>query len=396
MRSHGARNPTKGDVLGISKLEQFLKTNTEWVDRLVLDKPHLAFLKTWQNPFTIDTAGALHPAGMEQLYQIARRFRDGILKDLVDERGYVPHRHRFSSSAVDRTLKSAQIWSTGFFYDDAAAKDFLGANLDIDSAPKSEDWALRFFEACENFRLADKAGSHGLEFDLFRETIIEEEGGVQDAFLERLGDFGVDLDKSHIAAMYRLCVFESSLNNTETGFCSLFEASDLEAYEYLKDLSHYWSRSHGNSFGSSLAAPLLSRIIDKYEHIVESEADYETIGVVKEEDVVSFMFGHAETVIPLLSLMGLYKDQQHWRHDTPKEEREQRTFKTSKISPFSANVAILLYRCEGAESEPHIRVLHNEKDVTVPGCSDTMCPWAEFKQALAHVKEIDVVSQCKI
>jgi len=398
-RSHGARNPSNVDAFAISKLEDFLNTNKAWVNQLVSATPHLEFLKTWRNPFKLETAGDLHPTGMEQLYQIAKRMREGVLRELVDERGYVPHRHRFSSSAVGRTLKSAQVWSTVFFSDDTS-KDMLGVNLQIDTTPTADDWALRFFEACESFYLADQTGAHHFEFDLFRETAFEKDGGLYDAFLERLGEHDSGLDKSHILAMYQLCVFESTLDNTETGFCSLFEAKDIDAYDYLKDLSHYWSRAHGNPFGKSLAAPLLKQIIGKYDKMVDLEMEGQTEGnpVIKsaqEGEAVSFMFGHAETIIPLISLMGLYEDSHHWKHDSPKETWMQRMFKTSEISPFSANVGFLLYECDGGD--PYIRVQHNEKDVTVPGCSGTICPWAEFKRALAHVQDISNLSaRCRL
>ena len=61
-------------------------------------------------------------------------------------------------------------------------------------------------------------------------------------------------------------------------------------------------------------------------------------------------FAHAETVMPFFVILGLYKDVFVLRHDTPRQTRESRMWKTSDICPFQANIALYRTLCNGTES----------------------------------------------
>ncbi len=56
-------------------------------------------------------------------------------------------------------------------------------------------------------------------------------------------------------------------------------------------------------------------------------------------------FAHGETIMPLLSLLGLYKDKEPPTKNNF-HRQHQRQFKGSRICPFSANVAFVLYHCD--------------------------------------------------
>lgn len=371
----------------MSKLQEYLHNNPAIVESMVQANPKLKFLKTWKNPYANLTPGSLHPTGMEQLYEIAVRLRNGELKDLVDSRGFVPHRHRFTSSETPRTTQSAQVWSVGFFHD-SEHKDALGEQLSIRYSPKATDWILRFFEACEKFRHEDDQGLYHKEHELFREAFIDGEGGIADSVLARLGLSETKFDKKHVFALYRLCAFEASLDGLDEGFCSIFNADELEAFEYYKDLSFYWARSHGNGLGKTLAAQLLKSILLDLDGLVEKNAMKSG-----EPEVAHFMFGHAETLVPLVSLLGLFDDGIEWRHDMPREDWIARNFKSSHIVPFSANIGLLLHRCG---EDYFIRVLHNEKELVIPGCNSVLCPFNEFKEMFEEVLSTDLEEICTI
>lgn len=329
---------------------------------------------------------ALHPTGMEQLYEIGRRLRDGELRSLVDTRGYVAHRHRFTSSETSRTKQSAQVYSTGFFYDDENGKEVLGEGLSINSVPKSEDWAMRFFEACEKFESEDSSGAYHVEHDLFRESAFEKEGTIADAVLTRLGLANAGFNKKHVEAMHQVCSFETSLSNVNDRFCSVFTEDEMDAFEYHRDLAFYWSRSHGNGLGKIIASKLLASILSNFDSLVD-----ETIMRSGEPEVAHFMFGHAETLVPLLSLVGLFNEGIEWRHDTPKDVWLARNFKSRDVTPFSANFGLLLYRCD---DEYYVRALHNEIQVHIPGCDAPLCPYQDFKNLFSDIINTDLHGQC--
>ena len=60
-----------------------------------------------------------------------------------------------------------------------------------------------------------------------------------------------------------------------------------------------------------------------------------------------FYFGHAESLVPVLAVLGLFHDRQPLRADTFDDPSlaEARKFRTSAFVPFSANVAFVLHDC---------------------------------------------------
>lgn len=398
---HGTRNPVLGDVKALIQLEKFLKTDPNFVPKLLQLDKSLQWLKEWRNPFSTENAAKLHSVGLEEMHDIGKRLRLGYLSSLVDMRGYTPHRHKFTSTEVERTLRSAQAFSTGFFYDDSK-KDELGEHLNILRRPKSADPILRFFESCASFKKSVKDEHYDSEMNLFSETHVSE---LFTDFLRKWnltdsedGDETKSVNScpstSHpylpmLRTMYRMCAFEATINQTEDRFCRLFDDSHFDAFEYQKDLSFFWSRSYGNPFGTKLAATLLKAVMDDLEQVLLQENGMAS----GESEALHFMFAHAETLMPLISLFGLYEDDVLWRHDTPKETWMERKFRSSQIMPFAANIGFLLFDCD---QEPFIKILHNEKEAVVPGCGSTWCPWEEFKSLFSDILSEDAHAQCHL
>ena len=103
-------------------------------------------------------------------------------------------------------------------------------------------------------------------------------------------------------------------------------------------------------------------------------------------------FAHAETVVPLLGILGIGTDTPPLRMATPKsggpdgeeaqaaatvESLSARSWRMSDFSPMAANVVLVLRRCgEGL----FLSVLHNEVPVALPRCPGG-CPWETFLAA---------------
>lgn len=58
-----------------------------------------------------------------------------------------------------------------------------------------------------------------------------------------------------------------------------------------------------------------------------------------------FYFAHMETVLPMLSLLGLFKDSPPLKADNF-DQLQNRQFKTNKISPYATSVGFALYDCD--------------------------------------------------
>jgi hypothetical protein len=114
-------------------------------------------------------------------------------------------------------------------------------------------------------------------------------------------------------------------------------------------------------------------------------------------------FAHSETVRPLLALLGLYNDSKTPTADNYAEQKNRqntciksghfaltnvlclyRSYRTSIISSMSANLAFVLYDCEGGDDGGVVQkllTLHQEKPVIPAGCDEELCDWNQFQNA---------------
>ena len=93
-------------------------------------------------------------------------------------------------------------------------------------------------------------------------------------------------------------------------------------------------------------------------------------------EAVTVQVGHGETLLPLLSLLGFFRDA------TPLTaanflSQGERAFRTSRIVPYAANLQFVLYACgEG----PRLQVLLNERPVTFPGMKEAAPLYREVRE----------------
>ena len=101
-----------------------------------------------------------------------------------------------------------------------------------------------------------------------------------------------------------------------------------------------------------------------------------------------FQFGHSETVVQVFTALGLFKDQNPLLATNMLQMRD-REFRTSKISPYSANIVFVLYACEEmrhADDKDRdvkawvMRILVNEKPVRIPACNAEQCLYSVVKE----------------
>lgn len=110
-----------------------------------------------------------------------------------------------------------------------------------------------------------------------------------------------------------------------------------------------------------------------------------------------FRFAHSETFLPLLALLGLFKDAQPLRADNFAEQ-QNRLFRTSAIGPFSANVFFVLHECDrdpevkGTRNEVNdspghtykLQLLFKERLINFPICDSNVCDYDKVRQ---HYRE---------
>uniref|UniRef100_A0A671QN56 Multiple inositol polyphosphate phosphatase 1 n=1 Tax=Sinocyclocheilus anshuiensis TaxID=1608454 RepID=A0A671QN56_9TELE len=183
-----------------------------------------------------------------------------------------------------------------------------------------------------------------------------------------------DLFNMILEAGFFLCAYEFAIQELNSPWCQLFDEVDAQVMEYAGDLKQYWKRSYGHEINSKSI-------------VTQINSD----GIVSE--AVTVQVGHAETLLPLLTLLDLFKD------DIPLSStnfatQHNRIFRSGKIVPYAANLLVVLYKCpEGIR----MGVRLNEKSLTLPGLTDPVPMYEDVKKRYRALLEgCDQETVCKI
>jgi len=168
----------------------------------------------------------------------------------------------------------------------------------------------------------------------------------------------------------------------------VFTEDELDILEYREDLEHYWQDGHGHSLNGDSACVLTFNMAQNFKNVSEANSDNE------EEELGIFYFSHSGAVLKLMAHLGLFKDDEHLRHNNY-QQMKTRKWRTSEIDPFGANVALVLRRC--FENDFSVGLLVNEKWTSIPGCQQ-WCPLNTFLERFGssercRVKELCAVSE---
>ncbi|CAH1785086.1 unnamed protein product [Owenia fusiformis] len=362
---HGSRYPSLKDIIGcditFNKIKLYLQHHKD--DQLSQNLFH------WTNNFTVEQAQELHPVGAEEHYEIGRRvgktyqslWRTADNKDIV-----------FESSSKSRSFDSAHNFIQGLKH----TSEFNHSNVVIDNT------LTRFFDGCKKFAKTEKSDKILSEFHKFKN------GKYMSEALERLNArLGVTdpslLDTGDVKNVYTTCGFETGLLGLDSGWCYLLEDRDLEVVEYLMELKHYWVTSYGYELGYSISCPILSSIFNGFDEAIQA------IQTGNRYTKAVFRFGHAETIMPFLCLLGLFKDPLPLSAENF-AQHNNRQFRTSLMAPMAANIGLNLYRCQcnGQENveDYMVELVVNEQKLRFPGCEDYLCPYSFIKDLYKKIQ----------
>lgn len=374
---HGTRYPSRKDV---GKIDKMLKVVNEAFNsrtqKLIGD---LRF--PWKNPFSRTHDKLLAPVGEQEMYDIAKEMLKRFPSLL--SRPYHPQDFDFISTGTSRAAQSAMAFAYGLFEGRGQLGPSLFQPVAVQSRAVDNDPLLRFFDLCPKY-LTEVAENETalLEYKNFKHG--EEMKIVLQKVLNKIGIHSSAFSDDNIVGMYTACIFEVAIFNRENTWCQLFDEEDSLVLEYLFDLKHYWKRGHGYPISYKIGCPLLEKIVSSLKNATDSTSEEKKYG--------TFMFAHGETLQPLYTLLGLFKDREDLRADNFFKQLE-RKYKTGYIVPFGANIAFIMYKCnendvtafkESESLEPHhfmVQVFVNEELVALPCCGEqTECPWETFLQ----------------
>eukprot|EP01103_Thecamoeba_quadrilineata_P003191 TRINITY_DN12995_c0_g1_i1.p1 TRINITY_DN12995_c0_g1~~TRINITY_DN12995_c0_g1_i1.p1 ORF type:complete len:513 (-),score=118.22 TRINITY_DN12995_c0_g1_i1:12-1550(-) len=369
---HGARYPN-GKV--IKSTLNLLKTAESWPVREQF-KWLLNRTLTWKE----EDGNELLSLGEEEHRNLAKRMREIFRQTIPSHetpqaRNFYRHTraYSFESTNKSRTIQSAQAFGESLLEGEQFA-----IKKDI-----KQDYVLRFFDHCPLYETELEALPAKTNVDSLTKERYQL---IADRLSREIFEDGSNgkLSPADAKDMWHLCVYDvvqgNYGSNADESWCHFFTPEDAEVIEFAGDLSKYYSTGHGFELSYQISCHLLAQIFDRIEEKIAGTP----------VEIATIRFGHAETLLPLLSYLGFGKDDFILSHDSTAEVRRERTWRTSVLSPFTGNLLFLLYRCHTQDEEPSykVKVLVNERETILPGCNNLYCPLEKIQ--LLHPKAFDM------
>ncbi|XP_039991609.1 multiple inositol polyphosphate phosphatase 1b [Xiphias gladius] len=344
---HGSRYPTVKNIRRIQKLSELVRRESsrgsagseDWLRDIQ---------SRWEMWYTEDMDGQLVMKGRDDLRQLARRLA-ALFPSLLSEENIRRRRISFLTSSKHRCVSSVEAFQEGL-------QQHRGDH-EVEYSHEVDDELMRFFERCRGYvEGVENNRTALLEVEKFKHG--EEMEGVRRRMAERLGLPQHRLTPDLVEAAFFLCSYELSIKSLHSPWCFLFDENDAKVLEYKSDLKQYWKRSHGHVISSLSSCPLFHHVFRTLDKAGRPRRSTEA-----SPEPASILVGHAETLLPLLSLLGLYKDRTPPSADNYRSQHG-RSFRTSRIVPYAANLLFVLYDCQRG---PRLQLLINESPARFPG-----------------------------
>jgi len=370
---HGSRSPTIENIRKYKSIEKKIVKAKEFIK--------LDWLKDWVSPFKETDEGNLAVPGQMELYNLGKRFNDKY-QSLFPDFKYNPISYPLQTTFVPRASMSGNAFGYAIF-GEQEGNIGPGHYQPIYSFTdmKGKDINLRFFESCKKYVDNMNDTKHNENKIKFANKYFP---SIAKRITDQIGAYPhFQVTEKNLTAFFDLCSFEYVLYNNTNTFCSLFVKDDFEIIETYYDIGSYYIKGYGWDLSYEIACPLVKDIIDKFDAKINGSDKY----------TKAFLrFAHAETILPLLARLGLYKDSFPLKWDTDLSILRNRVWRTSDISSFSSNVVFVLYNCSDTY---RVELKHNEGQILLSGCENQIfCPYDLFLKHLSFINTCDFNTLC--
>ncbi|KAJ3112133.1 PHOsphatase [Phlyctochytrium bullatum] len=347
---HGTRNPSKSDLKRQTALKNAFKANPP------KNLAAYPFLATFDVPSSA-AEGALVLQGARDHALLAGRIKERYPNVVAD-----PARVYWQATNVSRAIASGDAFADALYADApaaaTAAKTFLRAAV----VPEPIDADLRPYDACEKYVADVEEAEKAEPWTVYQQAKFP-------AIAERVSKLiGYDLTVDDVTALLNVCSFEVIVAGNAGAMCTLFTEEEFAVYDYFLDLDDNVAEGYGIEINNRLACSLVTAIDQAFPVKDSCEAPAAT-----------FRFAHGETILALVTTLGLFRDEFNLTPDLAADKIAARKMRWSAIAPMASNVVVEVLGCEEGVK---VRVLVNEVPVVVPGCAGVECEVATWRKAL--------------
>ncbi|KAK9541455.1 hypothetical protein VZT92_001497 [Zoarces viviparus] len=374
---HGTRYPTSKNVKKMQKLYDMVLHNASgkasWLREIQTQ---------WTMWYTEDMDGRLVQKGVNDHKHLAVRLSK-LFPSLVSEEKLRGGFIKFITSSKHRCVNSTLSFKAGLTE--------LWAITDKEFDHAVNDALMRFFDRCARFvQEVDKNPSALSEVDQFKQG--PEMRRVTEKIADRLTVPYNLITDDMTAAAFDLCAYEFAIKAVNSPWCQLFDEDDAKVVDYASDLREFWTRGYGYDINRKSSCILFHDVFNRL-----NEAANESQSGQQVTEAVTVQVGHADTLLPLLTLLGFFKDSEAL---TSKNfaTQAQRSFRTSHMLPYAANLVLVLYDCGGGDLR--LQPLLNEKPVTFPGLNNQQASMPRYQDVRDHYRELlqgcDFETECQL
>ncbi|XP_054428775.1 multiple inositol polyphosphate phosphatase 1 isoform X1 [Pteronotus mesoamericanus] len=377
---HGTRYPTAKQIRKLRQLHGLLQARGPMEERAdATGGRNLgAALADWPLWYADWMDGQLVEKGRQDMRQLALRLAS-LFPALFNRENY--SRLQLVTSSKHRCVESCAAFLNGLwqhYYPGLPPPDVA----DMECGPlRINDKLMRFFDHCEKFLTEVEKNDTALyHVEAFKtgpemQNILRK---VAAALQVPVNNLNADL----IQVAFFTCSFDLAIKGVKSPWCDVFDTDDAKVLEYLNDLKQYWKRGYGYTINSRSSCTLFQDIFQHLDKAVEQKKRSQPI-----TSPVILQFGHAETLLPLLSLMGYFKDKEPLTAYNYKEQMH-RKFRSGHIVPYASNLIFVLYHCNNAKTpkeEFQVQMLLNEKVLPLAHSQETVSLYDDLKN---HYKDI--------
>eukprot|EP00066_Takifugu_rubripes_P002238 XP_003964038.1 PREDICTED: multiple inositol polyphosphate phosphatase 1 isoform X1 [Takifugu rubripes] len=374
---HGTRYPTGKNIKKMHDFYELVKSSAvgreSWLQELQ---------NQWTMWYTEDMDGRLVQKGVDDLKNLAVRLSK-LFPSMISEEKLRAGMIKFITSSKHRCVNSTLSFKAGLTE--------LWAISDQEIEHTVNDALMRFFDQCTRFvQEVDGNPSALSEVESFR--LGPEMRRVQEKIAERLRVPYSDITCDSAEAAFYLCAYEFAIKTVNSPWCRLFDQVDAQIMEYANDLKQFWKRGYGHDINSKSSCILFHDLFSRLEKAVSDHKSGQKV-----TEAVTVQVGHAETLLPLLTLLGFFKDNNRMT-SVNYAAQTRRSFRTSLIVPYAANLVLVLYDC--GNDDLRLQPLLNEKPVDFPGLTTQKASMPRFQDVKELYRELlqgcDFESECRL
>ncbi|XP_063825122.1 multiple inositol polyphosphate phosphatase 1-like [Ostrinia nubilalis] len=387
MQRHGSHNPEADEIERLQNLtdlknniiSNYRNSNFRNTNKRICVSD-VKILEHWQyNPrHNLSFAGDLTSDGYLSAQQLAQAFKRKYPELFTDNR----HNYLFKYVKESRLSTTFRAFSEGIFK----------TMIDSDDLPKENDEKLlRPYKFCNAWTKSTEENPDSPSQRTIFESKYEYKQMVTNVSL-RLG-FNYDVDAAVVRGIYLMCRYNKAWDVTQISpWCAAFTREDLRRLEYAEDLETYYKYGYGNDLNKKVGCAYVKDMMSFFSKHVENE--------MPQQPQVMVHLTEAPAILLALGAMATHQDTVPLTGDNYHSAAIQaRKWASSKMAPFNANLAAVLYKCTlngnfQINDQYQVLLLENERPISLDWCRVGLCEWSQIVSKLGEVANACDLEAC--